>query len=78
MQAQLLEEHMRDLRRVIRPGAKRLNWNSLGISDFIIKCDAVGHADLAFELGLYQSHPVFKYIFLMLLFVWLITGYLQV
>lgn len=31
---------MRELRRVIRPGAKRLNWNSLGINDFIQKCDA--------------------------------------
>jgi dynein heavy chain len=32
---------MRELRRVIRPGAKRLNWNSLGINDFISKCDSV-------------------------------------
>ena len=31
---------MRELRRVIRPGAKRLNWNSLGINDFIQKCDS--------------------------------------
>ena len=31
---------MRELRRVIRPGAKRLNWNSLGINDFISKCDS--------------------------------------
>lgn len=29
---------MRDLRRVIRPGSKRLNWNSLGINDFVLKC----------------------------------------
>ncbi|CAH1801914.1 unnamed protein product [Owenia fusiformis] len=36
----LLEEHMKDLRRVIRPGSKRLNWNSLGINDFIGKCNA--------------------------------------
>ena len=40
-QAVLLEDHMRDLRRVIRPGAKRLNWNSLGINDFVAKCGAV-------------------------------------
>ena len=39
-EAVLLEDHMRDLRRVIRPGSKRLNWNSLGINDFIAKCDA--------------------------------------
>ena len=29
---------MRELRRVIRPGSKRLNWNSLGINDFVLKC----------------------------------------
>lgn len=40
-EASLLEDHMRELRRVIRPGAKRLNWNSLGINDFIAKCDSV-------------------------------------
>ena len=40
-QATLLDDHMRDLRRVIRPGSKRLNWNSLGIGDFIIKCENV-------------------------------------
>ena len=26
----LLREHITELRRVVRPGAKRLNWNSLG------------------------------------------------
>ncbi|XP_052801261.1 dynein axonemal heavy chain 10-like isoform X3 [Mya arenaria] len=35
----LLEDHVRDLRRVIRPGAKRLNWNSLGIKDYCHKCE---------------------------------------
>ena len=40
-EATLLEDHMRELRRVIRPGAKRLNWNSLGISEFVTKCDSV-------------------------------------
>ena len=40
-QAALLEDHMKELRRVIRPGARRLNWNSLGINDFVAKCDAV-------------------------------------
>ena len=43
-QAQLLEEHMRDLRRMLRPGAKRLNWNSLGINDFVVKCESVSIA----------------------------------
>ena len=32
---------MRELRRVLRPGAKRLNWNSLGIRDFCHKCEQV-------------------------------------
>ena len=32
---------MKELRRVIRPGSKRLNWNSLGISDFVGKCESV-------------------------------------
>ena len=41
VQAVLLEEHMRELWRVIRPGAKRLNWNSLGINDFVAKCQSV-------------------------------------
>ncbi|XP_021370512.1 dynein heavy chain 10, axonemal-like isoform X1 [Mizuhopecten yessoensis] len=39
-ESNLLEDHMRDLRRVIRPGSKRLNWNSLGINDFVLKSGA--------------------------------------
>ncbi|XP_070572584.1 dynein axonemal heavy chain 10-like isoform X2 [Ptychodera flava] len=35
----LLEEHTRDLRRTMKPGYKRLNWNSLGISDYISRCE---------------------------------------
>ncbi|XP_067660223.1 dynein axonemal heavy chain 10-like [Haliotis asinina] len=34
----LLEDHQRELRRVLRPGSKRLNWNSLGINDYVQKC----------------------------------------
>ncbi|KXS21993.1 hypothetical protein M427DRAFT_494431 [Gonapodya prolifera JEL478] len=34
----LLGLHIMELRRVIRPGLTRLNWNSLGISDYIQKC----------------------------------------
>jgi len=37
----LLEDHTKELKRVIRPGARRLNWNSLGIYDYISKCVAV-------------------------------------
>ncbi|CAH1233746.1 DNAH10 [Branchiostoma lanceolatum] len=34
-ETQLLDEHIRELRRVLRPGYKRLNWNSLGINDYV-------------------------------------------
>lgn len=33
----LLEDHLNELRRTIRPGAKRLNWTSLGINDYLSK-----------------------------------------
>ncbi|PVD32839.1 hypothetical protein C0Q70_08286 [Pomacea canaliculata] len=39
-EAQLLEEHMHELRRMLRPGSKRINWNSLGINDFLVKCES--------------------------------------
>ncbi|XP_035829687.1 dynein heavy chain 10, axonemal isoform X2 [Aplysia californica] len=39
-EAALLDDHQRDLRRMLRPGAKRLNWNSLGINDYIAKCES--------------------------------------
>lgn len=38
-EGQLLCDQMHDLQRVLRPGAKRLNWNSLGIADYISRCD---------------------------------------
>ena len=41
LQAQLLEEHVHGLRHMLRPGSKRLNWNSLGIHDYIVKCESV-------------------------------------
>ncbi|XP_076804944.1 dynein axonemal heavy chain 10-like [Clavelina lepadiformis] len=37
-EAQLLEEHIRELKRVLKPGYRRLNWNSLGIQDYITRC----------------------------------------
>ena len=30
---------MRALQRVLRPGTKRLNWNSLGVYDYIVRCE---------------------------------------
>jgi len=41
IQAVLLEDHTKELKRVLHPGARRLNWNSLGIYDYISKCVAV-------------------------------------
>jgi dynein heavy chain len=35
----LLCDQLRELQRVLLPGAKRLNWNSLGIADYISRCD---------------------------------------
>jgi hypothetical protein len=37
---------MRQLRRVIRPGSKLLNWSSLGISDFVQKSGAVSRREI--------------------------------
>lgn len=36
----LLTDHLNDLKRTIRPGAKRLNWTSLGIQDYLNKSNA--------------------------------------
>jgi len=36
-----LESHIKDLQRALKPGEKRLNWNSLGIHDYIVKCEQV-------------------------------------
>ncbi|XP_044296574.1 dynein axonemal heavy chain 10 isoform X1 [Varanus komodoensis] len=50
---QLLEEHMQDIWRVFRSGHKRLNWNSLGIADYILRCSqAIGK----FESLIHQVH----------------------
>jgi len=35
----LLEKHLIEFQRVLRPGAERLNWTSLGIPDFVSKCN---------------------------------------
>jgi len=36
----LLEDHLKELKRTIRPGAKRLNWTSLGIQDYLNKSNS--------------------------------------
>lgn len=35
----LLQAHISELKRAMNPGLLRLNWNSLGISEFIVKCN---------------------------------------
>ena len=40
-QTDLLVDHIKTLQRVLKPGSKRLNWNSLGIQDYITKCEQV-------------------------------------
>ncbi|XP_062814743.1 dynein axonemal heavy chain 10 isoform X2 [Anolis carolinensis] len=52
-EAQLVEDHVQDLWRVFRSGYKRLNWNSLGITDYIARCTlAIGK----FESLIHQIH----------------------
>jgi dynein heavy chain len=38
-ETELLGDHIRTLQRALRAGFKRLNWNSLGIHDYIAKCE---------------------------------------
>uniref|UniRef100_A0A1I8GPI6 DHC_N1 domain-containing protein n=1 Tax=Macrostomum lignano TaxID=282301 RepID=A0A1I8GPI6_9PLAT len=38
-ETELLDEHLRHLKRVIQPGAKRMNWNSLGVNDYVNNCN---------------------------------------
>uniref|UniRef100_A0A8D0HBM0 Dynein axonemal heavy chain 10 n=1 Tax=Sphenodon punctatus TaxID=8508 RepID=A0A8D0HBM0_SPHPU len=50
---QLLDNQIQDLWRVFRSGYKRLNWNSLGVSDYIIRCNqTIGQ----FESLVHQIH----------------------
>lgn len=49
---QLLEIHLKDLQRALKPGEKRLNWNSLGIQDYIVKCEQVGSRGHSVSRGL--------------------------
>ncbi|XP_059533127.1 dynein axonemal heavy chain 10 [Myotis daubentonii] len=70
----LLDDHSQELLRVFRSGLKRLNWNSLGIADYITRCkQAIGKFeslvhqihknadDIASRLTLIESINLFKY-----------------
>ena len=39
LQSQLLTSQVQSLHRVLKPGIKRLNWNSLGIPDYVSRCE---------------------------------------
>jgi dynein heavy chain len=39
VEKKLLNAHINDLKRVMKPGFTRLNWNSLGIPEFIHRCN---------------------------------------
>ncbi|KAJ3144485.1 Dynein heavy chain 10, axonemal [Geranomyces variabilis] len=36
----LLQTHIAELKRIMKPGFTRLNWNSLGIAEFIQRCNS--------------------------------------
>ncbi|XP_012518857.1 PREDICTED: dynein heavy chain 10, axonemal [Propithecus coquereli] len=70
----LLDDHAQELIRVFRSGYKRLNWNSLGIGDYLTRCkQAVGKFeslvhqihknadDIASRLVLIEGMNLFKY-----------------
>uniref|UniRef100_A0A452SER6 Dynein axonemal heavy chain 10 n=1 Tax=Ursus americanus TaxID=9643 RepID=A0A452SER6_URSAM len=70
----LLDDHSQELIRVFRSGYKRLNWNSLGIADYITRCkQAIGKFeslvhqihknadDISNRLTLIESINLFKY-----------------
>ncbi|XP_021268215.1 dynein heavy chain 10, axonemal isoform X2 [Numida meleagris] len=52
-ETKLLDDHIQELWRVFKPGQRRLNWNSLGIADFIVRCK---QAIRKFEFLVNQIH----------------------
>ncbi|XP_072367150.1 dynein axonemal heavy chain 10 isoform X2 [Scyliorhinus torazame] len=72
-ETKLMTEHIRELHRVIRSGYRRLNWNSLGINDYLARCEqAIGKfeslvnqihknvRDIATKLAAIESTDLFK------------------
>ena len=55
IEIKILNEEIKEIKRIIRPGLRRLNWNSLGISDYIEKCRLVLHG---FESKVTTIHKV--------------------
>uniref|UniRef100_A0A8D0FMY2 Dynein heavy chain tail domain-containing protein n=1 Tax=Strix occidentalis caurina TaxID=311401 RepID=A0A8D0FMY2_STROC len=52
-ETKILDDHIQELWRVFKSGHRRLNWNSLGIGDFIIRCT---QAIKKFESLVHQIH----------------------
>uniref|UniRef100_A0A663MH87 Dynein heavy chain tail domain-containing protein n=1 Tax=Athene cunicularia TaxID=194338 RepID=A0A663MH87_ATHCN len=52
-ETKILDDHIEELWRVFKSGHRRLNWNSLGIGDFIIRCT---EAIRKFESLVHQIH----------------------
>ncbi|XP_065594770.1 dynein axonemal heavy chain 10 [Cyrtonyx montezumae] len=52
-ETRLLDDHIQELWKVFKPGQRRLNWNSLGIADFIARCK---QAIEKFEFLIHQIH----------------------
>ncbi|XP_069789574.1 dynein axonemal heavy chain 10 isoform X2 [Narcine bancroftii] len=72
-ETKLMVDHIQELQRVIRSGYRRLNWNSLGIVDYLGRCEqAIGKfeslvnqihknvRDIATKLGAIESADLFK------------------
>ncbi|KAM5237710.1 dynein axonemal heavy chain 10 [Ctenodactylus gundi] len=70
----LLDDHAQEMLRVFRSGYKRLNWNSLGIADYITRCkQAIGKfeslvhqvhknaEDITSKLALIETVDLFRY-----------------
>uniref|UniRef100_A0A8C3PXH9 Dynein heavy chain tail domain-containing protein n=1 Tax=Chrysolophus pictus TaxID=9089 RepID=A0A8C3PXH9_CHRPC len=52
-ETKLLDDHIKELWKVFKLGQRRLNWNSLGIADFIVRCK---QAIRKFEFLVHQIH----------------------
>ncbi|XP_078277210.1 LOW QUALITY PROTEIN: dynein axonemal heavy chain 10 [Rhinoraja longicauda] len=72
-ETKLMADHIQELQRVIRSGYRRLNWNSLGITDYLGRCEqAIGKfeslvnqihknvRDIAVKLASIESADLFK------------------
>ncbi|POI32185.1 hypothetical protein CIB84_004063, partial [Bambusicola thoracicus] len=52
-ETKLVDDHIQELWKIFKLGQRRLNWNSLGIDDFIVRCK---QAIKKFEFLVHQIH----------------------